>query len=128
MKRRAFLRGAAAAPVAAPLAAQQAVMQLSGVSAGLGSRGLNEAPMSSRALGPAKFFDFAKWWGKVGERQARDSARRVSALDADIACMALPLPTKIRMQQKRQFERELESRKEWFAQQIDRFSFVEWYG
>ncbi len=127
--RRAFLRAAAVAPVAAPAAvhgiAQQAQLGMAGVSVlGHDGGGCDVAVGSSEAMTFTKFADFL---AAGGEREIREQSRHVSTLDPDIVVMNLPITTKIQWQRKRNFERALEGRREGFLRAVKSNGFFKWW-
>lgn len=124
--RRFFLRGLAAAPAAAKVVADQmtaAGISGIGVSGQMGG-GIVGPPSSNQ--GPTKFTDLMSWF-KVAEPMFREQAKYVQALDPDIVLMRLPLPTKVRMQQGRNYERIVAGQRKEFTKRIGKFGFFEWW-
>lgn len=123
--RRAVLRGLAAAPLAGAAIAQK--MAAAGI-------GMSAAPMQtleeqtlliSEAKGPA-FRTFEDWMQKFGVQVIDQESKYVSTLDPDLTGLHLPLPTLIRMQRRRQYERALKSRRAWFSNLLKTKSVVHW--
>ncbi|HEX6972700.1 MAG TPA: hypothetical protein VF234_10825 [Limnochordia bacterium] len=123
MKRRAFLRAVAAAPVGAQVAAEQAKLSLTGAKVGFG--GTDVLPQPS--TGPVRFSSFGDWLKRFGETAIRREARNVDRLDPDLVEMRLPLNTKFRMQRERNYQRILEDRRRWFDDTIGVKGFLEWW-
>ena len=127
MQRRAFLGGAAAAPLAGDMLARE----LTGHGIASGHR---LSPMlDRRAQGPdgeapgTRIRDWSTWWGKRREETVRD-CQFVSRIDPDIAAMqSLPLNSKFVMQRRRNIEREMADQKNWFEKQIGLYDFVEFF-
>lgn len=132
--RRQILKGIAAAPLAAPAAAEAMKLQLmvpgasvlGGLSQGKGNY-VDVASHGTEHTGPIKFWDFASWLKRYGERQILGEARAVHGLDPDIIEMRLPLATKVRMQRGRNYERLLAHKKDWFDLAIQERGFMEWW-
>ncbi|MEQ8226711.1 MAG: hypothetical protein RIA64_01395 [Rhodospirillales bacterium] len=116
MNRRSFLGAAAATMVAGPKAAgaviegPKASMAFAG-NAVLGGRPANTPCASVGGSGQVAFTSFKDWLTKGGEDAIRHDAKYVDRLDPDLAEMRLPLVTKFRMQQKRNYERIKRDRK-----------------
>ena len=130
--RRAFLRTAAVAPVAAPAAvhgiAQQAQLGMAGVSAlGVGVyRGESGQDAVSSRSG-MRLTSFAEWLKAGGDKECRQAAQEVRHIDPDILSMKLPLCTKFQWQRKRNYERALEGQRNWFERVLEEQGFVNWY-
>lgn len=130
--RRAFLRAAAVAPVAAPAAvhgiAQQAQLGMAGLSVlGYGDGNCEvDAPIGPDQ-GVKRIKSFAEWLKIGGERRLWEEARNVTRLDPDILCMRVPLCTMMHWQRKRNYEQALESRRDWFARILNEQGYVNWY-
>lgn len=120
--RRGFLRGLAAAPLGAHVAAEQAKAAMLGAASG--SVGMAGAPVAAAA--PMKLTSFASWL-KLAEGPLRRDAKRFQGFDADILEMRLPLVTKMRMQSERNYQRMLAEKREWFDSRLSLKGFVEWW-
>jgi hypothetical protein len=77
--------------------------------------------------GPKIFRQFADWFGAFGEKRARRDARDVVGFDPDILELNLPMPTKVRMQRERNFQRIVARQKESFLEHMEREGKFEWW-
>ena len=135
--RRSFLRSAAAAPIVAPVLGHAALEQVKAQgmvtgASGLVSRG-GETPCDTtcnQVGGSDKSFSkFASWFKAYGQDEIRDELRHFSGFDPDIMEMRLPLVTKMRMQQKREFRRRKVEQKRKFAKALlQGFPVGRWLG
>ncbi len=122
INRRSFLRRSAAATAAAPIGAQMVGQESTLKAAGIDAIGIGvrtpQAPeiANGRAAQTLKIFrSFTDWMREHGDAEIKEHAKEVRVMDPDIISMrSLPLCTKIRMQQKRNYERILEHRRGWF--------------
>ena len=128
LSRRFFVRALGALPGAAVAVELQAKAAAHGVAL-LPPDGLNPgiaAPAGTNT--PAKFFEFAEWWKAFGKESAEQRARHVSHFDADILAMqSISLPTKIRMQRARNFERIMAEQKQDFFRRVARDGHFQWW-
>ena len=123
--RRTILRGMAAAPVAGRAVLGEVSSRLAGLGAPLGHRIPSEGTQADKA---SKFWNFATWFKRDGERYIRAQARDVERLDPDIYCLhSASLWTKVRMQRERNYTRLLLERKNWFGRSVASNGFVEWW-
>lgn len=119
--RRGLLKLMSVAPVAA------AATQAAGYAV-VGMDGAVNPPLGypSATNGPRVFTSFLSFL-KDNEESWRRQAKDVRIIEADIAMMRLPLTTKVRMQQERNFERIKESSRSWFEARLLRDGEVrEW--
>lgn len=129
--RRGILKGLALSPLGAAAAAEQAKIGLMTggtpvVASGRGLMGVSENT-SAAAQAPLRFLNFASWFKDVGHKQIAKSAQRIDGIDPDILEMRLPMPTKVRMQRRRNFDRIVEDRKDWFSRIVSRDGAVSWW-
>jgi len=126
MDRRKFLRVAGLSAVAAPVAAPAMVAGVGGGSA-LGLACASDlaiptpAHTSSRMVKLTNFSD----WLKHGAEHLKRRARSVNGFDADILDRRLPMATKVRLQQERNFQRLLADEEQDFMSRLQRYGFVE---
>lgn len=130
ISRRMFFGRSAAATAAAALVSPAAIasqgVPLAGLTA-LGGGALSQPCGAPIPSSPTPFYSFAKWWMECGEENARRQARNVQALDPDIIGFALPLQTKMRLQQERNYRRIREDRERDFAKEFARHGKFEWW-
>lgn len=129
MKRRAFLKAAAAAPLGAQVAGQELALRAAGVT-GIGGAIADSSygvPVGESSDGPKRFTDFAKWLMAGGEREIRERAERVEKIDPDLLCLHVPLWTKMQWQRDRNLERERARMRERFTRAVDGEGFFRWY-
>lgn len=130
-RRMLFGRSAAiaAAGAFAPAAlGSTGAMQLSGITmAGGAALASNGCAPGSPSRAPLKFLNFASWLKDIGDERIRREAQTVRFIDPDLACMALPLVTKVRWQQDRNYRALLEERQSWFERTIKQDGKVEWW-
>lgn len=123
--RRGFLQALGIAPAAARVMAEEAKLQMLG--GGVGGVGLANRPQAvPPSAMPERLTTFADYIGRA-ERGLREQAREIRGFDPDIVEMRLPLTTKVRMQRERNYRRIVESQKGWFARQVERLGFVQWW-
>jgi hypothetical protein len=132
MKRRSFLRGLAAAPLGAQVAAQEVAMRAAGISgigmaqAGNLSSGA-DVPVSENSA--QRITSFAEWLKIGGLKQIKRNVQSVQILDPDIVCLgSVSLCAKIQMQRDRNLKRELADREDWFSNRLKQNGFVAWWG
>lgn len=126
LARRSMLRGLAAAPAAAVMVAEQ--MKVAGIGGALGGNmGSNGYPGDAPAAsGPMRFTNFASWFKKF-EPRLREEAKHVHSLDPDLAMMHLPLPTLVRMQRARNYERIVADRQRTIEEKLSLKGLIEWW-
>lgn len=101
----------AAVAVAPAVAMQSAGYQVAGLAAASGYN-VDVGP-SSNPVEPRVFSSLLSYF-KAKESDWREQSRIVTSVDPDIAMMRLPLPTKVRMQAERNFERIRARQSNWF--------------
>lgn len=132
LTRRAALAAIGLAPVGVKAAAQAVVANnLEGRALGIAMGVTSNAPEPPCYEGGAE--RVTKWldWFNADKSQSMmanaksDAAHR---LDPDIHMMMIPLPAKIRMQAKRNYERTLKNERSWFDGVIRQYGHVTRYG
>lgn len=127
MNRRQALKALAAVPVSAPVLAHSLTTSAHASMAGLavrkGSRAISATVDAKRKV----YTSFRDWLLGVGLKQLKREAKQVFQIDPDLIEMRLPLATKHRMQQRRNLDRLIDERRDWFSQAIERDGIVEWY-
>lgn len=128
--RRQILKAIGISPAAAAVVLPALEASAAGIGVGAASTFGNS--IGAGALGqppsgpsPIKILNWASWLKRVGDEQFREQAREVRNLDADIAAMHLPLNTKVKWQQERNYLRIVANSKSWFDRQLERQGFVE---
>ena len=128
--RRSLLMFSGMAPVAAPALGSAATMQLAGIEVAGGVAGMMSQPSTGNVVGankPLRFLSFASWLKDIGHERIKRDADVVRFIDADIACMSLPLNTKIQWQRERNYKRLLEQEKSWFERKLLSNGTVEYW-
>lgn len=133
MKRRAFLKAAAIAPLGAQVAGQEFALRCAGVTGIGGASTLggmaSEVPLPSSGYEPLRLTSFAEWLKTGGNLQRiKREAQNVNSIDPDILTLRLPLCTKIQWQRERNEKRLLEDQEESFLRRLARHGHVEWWG
>lgn len=120
------MRGAAMAIPSAPLLADQYQRGLLTGRNGIADAGecVETAPQGNE---PARFTSFRSWFSQIGREKIKRLAKNIIGFDADLIEMRLPLTTKVRIQRRRNYERLLAEKKNWFAEHLGRRGFVQWW-
>jgi hypothetical protein len=134
--RRAILKAIGLSPAAAVAVIPALEASAAGIGIGVGavtglagnSVGYGQPYPTTGGPKPTKIFNFATWLKRVGDSELREQAREVRTIEPDIAAMRLPLTTKIRWQQERNYRRIVEGKRSWFEKQFDRDGYVEFWG
>ncbi len=128
--RRAVLKAISLSPAAAAAVIPALEASAAGIAVGTMSVGGlgNATGCAPTAASSTRLFNFASWLKHVGDHEYRDRAKDVRAIDPDLAAMRLPLTTKVRWQQERNYQRIIESQESWFERQVKRNGFVEHWG
>ncbi len=88
----------------------------------------NAVDSPSTRDGNRSFTSFAKYMLDIGNESIRDEAKHIYGFDPEIIDMHLPMQSKVRMQQNRNYDRLLKSRKNWFEKAIAKDGKASWWG
>ncbi len=122
--RRSILKAIGMVPAAAHVAAERVKI---GLMRDVGTFSIGgHGSLAPVEQGEGTFFSFKEWFDAFGHDRAWGRSREVSGLDADLIEMRLPLATKVRMQQARQYDRIVENERRRVEKRLLRGPFTDY--